>query len=253
MWLQIFRLIIIFCTTVKAVGKELNADQRAKNNSVPTHHHSTKNIEGRLNFVIHDFFANKEHVNLEARERNQEENRVAKFNILPREAQEEKTHSQVGLGNFNRRGKKKNFIPQRFTEKKAKIPEEQNAKKFWNYFVYKLNAAPVGFPRPVKTQEIQQEVCKTIPFSQNITHENCDEVMIQNNLCFGKCNSLHVPNQTEELNICSLCRPFKFRMNTFRLNCMGSSSVLKVVMMVEECKCTVHRHNNHGMRSSYEH
>ncbi|XP_073468174.1 cerberus [Aquarana catesbeiana] len=252
MWLQIFRLIIIFYTTVEAVGKELNVDRRAKNNSVPTHHHSTKNIEGRRNFVIHNFSAKKEHINLEARERNQEENRVAKFNILPREAQEAKTHSQVGLGKFNLRENKKNFIPQRFSKKKANIPEEQNAKKFWNYFVYKLNAAPGDFPHPVKTQEIQQEVCKTIPFSQNITHENCNEVMIQNNLCFGKCNSLHVPNQREELNICSLCRPFKFRMNQLKLNCTGSSGVLKVVMMVEECKCMVHRHNNHGM-SSYEH
>ncbi|XP_018411978.1 PREDICTED: cerberus [Nanorana parkeri] len=254
MWFQICWLAIIFYNAANAVGKEQKTNGRANNHSVPTHHHSRKGLEGRQIFVSQDFFVNKEQVQLEASEKNPEENRVAKYSPLPREIHEGKQHSQGEPETFTLRGnKKKSFTSQRFSEKKANMPEEQSAKTFWNYFIYKLNAAPEDFHHPVKTLEIQRQVCKTLPFSQNITHDNCDEVVIQNNLCFGKCNSLHVPNQREELNICSHCRPFKFRMNHLRLNCPGSSNVLKVVMMVEECKCMVYKPRNHGKINTYGH
>ncbi|XP_071982629.1 cerberus [Engystomops pustulosus] len=119
------------------------------------------------------------------------------------------------------------------------------AEVFWNYFTYKMNAASEAVNYPVKTKEVQREVCKTLPFTQNIIHENCDKVVIQNNLCFGKCNSLYVPNQRDELNICSRCLPFKFTMNHLKLNCTGSANVVKIIMMVEECKCVIHGRNSH--------
>ncbi|XP_078533552.1 cerberus [Lissotriton helveticus] len=118
----------------------------------------------------------------------------------------------------------------------------KNAKKFWNLFLLRRNSASEELALPMKTEGMQQENCRTLPFSQSIVHENCEKVVVENNLCFGKCSSFHVPGPEDHLyTFCSHCLPTKFTMHRLQMNCTGFTTLVKVVMIVEECQCEVQR------------
>ncbi|NWS54920.1 CER1 protein, partial [Chunga burmeisteri] len=132
-----------------------------------------------------------------------------------------------------------NFSPSHYSSKReAEPPYRKDAKKFWNHFMSKKNSASEEVVLPIKTNEMHQENCRTLPFSQGVTHESCEKVMVQNNLCFGKCSSFHVPGPEDRpYAFCSHCLPSKFSMKRLDLNCTSSVPVVKEVMIVEECKC----------------
>ncbi|KFV10248.1 PREDICTED: cerberus [Pterocles gutturalis] len=132
-----------------------------------------------------------------------------------------------------------NFSPSHYSSKKeAELPYRNDAKKFWDHFMLKKNSASEEVVLPIKTNEMHQENCRTLPFSQGVTHESCEKVMVQNNLCFGKCSSFHVPGPEDRLyTFCSHCLPSKFSMKRLDLNCTSSVPVVKEIMIVEECKC----------------
>ncbi|XP_070592359.1 cerberus isoform X1 [Erythrolamprus reginae] len=116
----------------------------------------------------------------------------------------------------------------------------KDAKKFWDLFKLKTKSRSEEVILPIKISEIHQEVCNKLPFSQSITHENCDRVVIQNNVCFGKCSSFHVPGADDRFySFCSLCMPTKFSMKHLKMNCTMINPVNKMVMIIEECKCEV--------------
>ncbi|NXU80150.1 CER1 protein, partial [Oreotrochilus melanogaster] len=124
------------------------------------------------------------------------------------------------------------------SSREAETPYRKDAKKFWDHFILKKNSASEEVVLPIKTNEMHQENCRTLPFSQSVTHESCEKVMVQNNLCFGKCNSFHVPGPEDRLyTFCLYCLPSKFSMKRLDLNCTSSVPVVKEVMIVEECKC----------------
>ncbi|MBN3273177.1 FREM1 protein, partial [Polyodon spathula] len=65
-------------------------------------------------------------------------------------------------------------------------------------------------------------------------HENCEKVVLKNSLSFGRCSSIHVPrNKDHTYTSCSYCVPTKFTSKTVELNCKGSVSVTKLVILVE--------------------
>ncbi|XP_048786466.1 cerberus [Lagopus muta] len=132
-----------------------------------------------------------------------------------------------------------NFSPSYYSSKReVEPPYRKDAKKFWDHFMLKKNSASEEVVLPIKTNEMHQETCRTLPFSQRIAHENCEKVIIQNNLCFGKCSSFHVPGPEDHLyTFCSKCLPTKFSMKHLDLNCTSSVPVVKKVMIVEECNC----------------
>ncbi|XP_050769665.1 cerberus [Gymnogyps californianus] len=132
-----------------------------------------------------------------------------------------------------------NFSPSHYSIKReAEPPYRKDAKKFWDHFMLKKNSASEEVVLPIKTNEMHEENCRTLPFSQGVTHENCEKVTVQNNLCFGKCSSFHVPGPEDRLyTFCSHCLPSKFSMKRLDLNCTSSVPVVKEVMIVEECKC----------------
>ncbi|NXW61969.1 CER1 protein, partial [Eurystomus gularis] len=132
-----------------------------------------------------------------------------------------------------------NFSPSHYSRKRdTEPPYRKDAKKFWDHFMLKKNSASEGIVLPIKTNEMHQENCRTLPFSQGVTHESCEKVMVQNNLCFGKCSSFHVAGPEDRLyTFCSHCLPSKFSMKRLHLNCTSSVPVVKEVMIVEECKC----------------
>ncbi|XP_010135348.1 PREDICTED: cerberus [Buceros rhinoceros silvestris] len=132
-----------------------------------------------------------------------------------------------------------NFSSSHYSSKReTEPPYRKDAKKFWDHFMLKKNSASEEVVLPIKSNEMYQENCRTLPFSQGVTHESCEKVMVQNNLCFGKCSSFHVPGAEDRLyTFCSHCLPSKFSMKRLDLNCTSSVPVVKEVMIVEECKC----------------
>uniref|UniRef100_A0A8D2DGZ7 Cerberus n=1 Tax=Sciurus vulgaris TaxID=55149 RepID=A0A8D2DGZ7_SCIVU len=132
-------------------------------------------------------------------------------------------------------------------KKVEKSPLREEAKKFWHHFMFRKGPASQGVILPIKSHEVHWETCRTVPFSQTITHEDCEKVVVQNNLCFGKCGSVRLPGGAPQPpTVCSHCSPAKFTTVHLQLNCTGLAPVVKLVMQVEECQCTVK--TKHGDR-----
>ncbi|XP_008847060.1 cerberus [Nannospalax galili] len=138
-------------------------------------------------------------------------------------------------------------IESRDGRKVEKSPLREEAKKSWHHFMFRKGPASQGIILPIKSHEIHWETCRTVPFSQTITHENCEKVVVQNNLCFGKCGSIHLPGAGVHLHtFCSHCSPTKFTTMHLRLNCTSLAPVVKMVMQVEECQCMAKTEHGEG-------
>lgn len=82
---------------------------------------------------------------------------------------------------------------------------------------------------------------------QTIVHEDCEKAVVPNNLCFGKCGSIHFPGtETYPSNFCPHCSPAKFTTVHLRLNCTSPTPVVKMVMQVEECHCMTQAEHGEG-------
>ncbi|KAM3844450.1 cerberus isoform 1-T1 [Vipera latastei] len=138
------------------------------------------------------------------------------------------------------------------TKRDAAAAFRKDAKKFWDLFKLKSKSRSEEVILPIKVTEIYQEVCNMLPFSQSVTHENCDKVVIQNNLCFGKCSSFHVPGADDRIySFCSHCSPTKFSMKQLKMNCTMVNPVTKRVMIIEECRCEIQ--NTEEMEGGFLH
>uniref|UniRef100_A0A6J0SU67 Cerberus n=1 Tax=Pogona vitticeps TaxID=103695 RepID=A0A6J0SU67_9SAUR len=134
------------------------------------------------------------------------------------------------------------LFPHPHSKRETDLFLRKDAKKFWNLFMLKTKSRSEETVLPIKTNEMYQDICNTLPFSQSIEHENCEKVVVQNNLCFGKCSSFHVPGLEDRLyTFCSHCLPTKFFVKHLEMNCTRTAPVIKVVMIVEECKCEVQK------------
>ncbi|XP_051022507.1 cerberus [Acomys russatus] len=132
-------------------------------------------------------------------------------------------------------------------------PLQEEAKKFWHRFMVRKGPASQGVILPIKSHEVHWETCRTVPFNQTIAHEDCENTIVQNNLCFGKCGPTHFPREGEEAhlyNVCTHCSPTKFTTIHLRLNCPSPTAVVKMVMQVEECQCTAKtEHEGHLLQA----
>ncbi|NWH57465.1 CER1 protein, partial [Geococcyx californianus] len=164
----------------------------------------------------------------------QEEKKMSRF-ILPNA----ESHADQDLGNWVAPSPVENFSPSHYSSKREpEPPYRKDAKKFWDHFMLKKNSASEEVVLPIKSNEMHEENCRTLPFPQGVTHESCERVTVHNNLCFGKCSSFHVPGPDDRpYAFCSHCLPSKFSMKHLELNCTSSVPVVKEVMIVEECKC----------------
>ncbi|KAH9517271.1 uncharacterized protein LOC124497070 [Dermatophagoides farinae] len=64
--------------------------------------------------------------------------------------------------------------------------------------------------------------CKTVPFEQKIQHPGCKSRIVNNNYCFGNCNSFYIPsesNQTMPFQSRCTCSPRRYRWKIIRLRC----------------------------------
>ncbi|XP_044135900.1 cerberus [Bufo gargarizans] len=247
MFLQMLQLLIVSYIASHGEGREIETRGRSKYHSI-IHQYHLRNEDSPPNLVEPNRSVGKNEESGISRN-NPEKNRVPKSKPQLENKSGEKDYQGMNLPRMvDYSGSS--------SERKVKDSEKEYAQASWNHFIYKMNSASEAVNYQVKPQEIPKAVCKTLPFTQIIEHENCDKVTIQNNLCFGKCNSLYVPNQIHRLNIYSHCLPFKFTMNHLKMNCTGSSNVVKVIMMVEECKCVVLSHNHHvvnNVKNNYGH
>ncbi|XP_021055118.1 cerberus [Mus pahari] len=124
--------------------------------------------------------------------------------------------------------------------KVERSPLQEEAKRFWHRFMFRKGPAFQGVILPIKSHEVHWETCRTVPFNQTIAHEDCQKVVVQNNLCFGKCSSIRFPGEGADAHsFCSHCSPTKFTTVHLRLNCTSPTPVVKMVMQVEECQCMV--------------
>lgn len=60
-----------------------------------------------------------------------------------------------------------NFSPPHHSSKtESEFPYRKDAKKFWDHFMLKKNSASEEVVLPIKTNEMHQENCRTLPFPQ---------------------------------------------------------------------------------------
>ncbi|OXB56329.1 hypothetical protein ASZ78_001130 [Callipepla squamata] len=129
-----------------------------------------------------------------------------------------------------------NFSPSHYSSKREVEPlYRKDAKKFWDHFMLRKNSASEEVVLPIKTNEMHQETCRTLPFSQVRTGVLFPACYNQQPKIHG---SFHIPGPDDHLyTSCSKCLPTKFSMKRLDLNCTSSVPVVKEVMIVEECNC----------------
>lgn len=60
-----------------------------------------------------------------------------------------------------------NFSPPHYSSKReSEFLHRKDAKKFWDHFMSKKNSASEEVVLPIKTNEMHQENCRTLPFAQ---------------------------------------------------------------------------------------
>ncbi len=84
-------------------------------------------------------------------------------------------------------------------------------------------------------------------FSQRIFHENCETLELQNNVCFGKCDTSPSSGDEGGPFACSVCSPVIITSKTVKLKCSDNTEIIKVVKIIEDCQCKPkegHSHHN---------
>ncbi|KAM4706961.1 cerberus [Discoglossus pictus] len=260
MFLLVLQLVIISYIVPGGEGRVLGARRKAK--PYFSIHQDRKRkekggLENRIlaNTIRYEDLKNKprihaliglvDDINSRADGKNPEQNKVPRSSFLPKD-----NNIDLSLGNLENQKETANldtvktvFFPQLSMKRNTEAPKKQHAKNFWNHFMYKMNAGAQDMVIPIKTQEVQQGICRKVPFNQDIVHKDCDKVVVQNNVCFGACISMQVPGLSDQVYTCSRCLPSKYILKRIELNCTGSSNVAKVIMVVEECNCEIHESN----------
>ncbi|XP_058630050.1 cerberus-like [Onychostoma macrolepis] len=110
-----------------------------------------------------------------------------------------------------------------------------NAKGFWNQFMFR-GKSDFRYVLPIRSIDVRQEKCRALTFSQRIFHENCETLELQNNVCFGKCDTS--PSSGDEGGSpCSVCSPVIITSKTVKLKCSDNTEMIKVVKIIEDCQC----------------
>ncbi|XP_062034462.1 DAN domain family member 5 [Lepus europaeus] len=106
-----------------------------------------------------------------------------------------------------------------------------------------VTAAPV--PLPLDPQEVTQEVCKAVPFTQVLSRPGCSTARVHNRICFGRCASLYVPgSDPASLALCNGCEPARQRRAPVVLWCRGGRGrafprrVKTSTVLIDSCRCS---------------
>ncbi|XP_044111319.1 DAN domain family member 5 [Neovison vison] len=97
---------------------------------------------------------------------------------------------------------------------------------------------------PLDPQEVAQEMCKAVPYTQVLSRPGCSSVHLRNHLCFGRCSSLYIPSsQPAPLVLCNSCVPARKRRTPVLLWCRASRPdsrrrMKTSTVLVEGCQCS---------------
>ncbi|EFB28624.1 hypothetical protein PANDA_009872, partial [Ailuropoda melanoleuca] len=97
---------------------------------------------------------------------------------------------------------------------------------------------------PLDPQEVAQETCKAVPYTQVLSQPGCTAVHLRNHLCFGHCSSLYLPSSDPTaLVLCNSCAPTRKRWTPVVLWCRAGSPasrrrVKMSTMLIEGCQCS---------------
>ena len=83
---------------------------------------------------------------------------------------------------------------------------------------------------------LKTDWCNPHPFNETVKHHGCTTVKVENNMCYGQCNSFYIP---KKFFSCSYCAPSKQESVNVRLECPGQNPafVIKKVNIVLDCAC----------------
>lgn len=155
MLLQILQLLVM--SYIVSHGEGRNVETRSKYGSIIHQQHLRKEKDGTPSLVGPDKTEEKDGAN------NPEKNRVPKSKPQQKDKPGEKKFQAMNLPRMAGNGGTRS---NRFSERRADVSGKNYAQVSFNHFMYKMNAASEAFKYPVKTEEVQREVCKTLPFTQ---------------------------------------------------------------------------------------
>eukprot|EP00794_Sanderia_malayensis_P017662 gene17662-19421_t len=90
----------------------------------------------------------------------------------------------------------------------------------------------------MSADEWKIEWCKAKAFNQTVRHNGCFSKRIQNNYCYGQCNSIYIPGQ-KHLEGCNSCMPKSYRWIKVTLYCpfLEKRRKHKKVQIIHTCNC----------------
>lgn len=83
---------------------------------------------------------------------------------------------------------------------------------------------------------LKTDWCTENPFKETVRHHGCTSVSVDNNMCYGQCNSFYIPKRFVS---CSYCAASKLETINVRLECPGQNPdfIMKKVTIVKACRC----------------
>lgn len=84
--------------------------------------------------------------------------------------------------------------------------------------------------------DLKTDLCKAYHFKETVKHHGFNSVTIDNNMCYGQCNSFYIPKRFVS---CSYCAPSIQEVVSVRLERPGQNPdfMIKKVTVVKECGC----------------
>ncbi|KAL1784445.1 DAN domain family member 5 [Sigmodon hispidus] len=100
-----------------------------------------------------------------------------------------------------------------------------------------------GLSLPLAPQEVLQETCKAVAFTQVLSRPGCTAARVLNHLCFGHCSSFYIPSSDPTpVVLCNSCVPAAKRWTSVMVWCRSgyTASPRRVRVsftLVRKCHC----------------
>ena len=108
-------------------------------------------------------------------------------------------------------------------------------------YLNQLSSENLAILGRIKT--IDKENCRAKMFNQTVSLPGCEQRVIKNRFCYGRCNSFYVPLDGSQNQLrfktCSACKPVKSQRIAVSLKCFTSPFAKRTVIVekVKTCRC----------------
>ena len=84
--------------------------------------------------------------------------------------------------------------------------------------------------------------CKAITSRQAVTIEGCEMRYVRNRICFGRCNSVYIPQLFGNFKHCKACIPSRWIRKTISFRCKPTNETdlgfqFRTLKIIKDCKC----------------